>query len=105
MGVIDVDALLAAVSADTPAGADVEFDPAYFALEKLAQGTPESVMGEEVKPAEDPDFPEVKTAALELFTRTRDLRVAMILAAALLKTDGLAGFRDGVMLVKGFVEN
>jgi type VI secretion system protein ImpA len=29
----------------------------------------------------------------------------MILAAALLKTDGLMGFRDGVMVVKGFVEN
>ena len=38
------------------AGADVEFDPAYFALEKLAQGTPESVMGDEVKPAAEPDF-------------------------------------------------
>ncbi len=104
MAVIELEALLAPVSAETPAGVDVEFDPAYFALEKLAQGTPESVMGDEVKPGEDPDFAEVKKAALELFAKTRDLRVAMILNAALLKTDGLAGFRDGVMLVKGFVE-
>ncbi|HVT79980.1 MAG TPA: type VI secretion system protein TssA [Phycisphaerae bacterium] len=104
MAAIEVEPLLAPVSAEAPAGSDLEFDPGYFALEKLAQGTPESVMGEEVKPAEEPEFPEVKKAALELFTKTRDLRVAMILTAALLKTDGLAGFKDGVSLVKGFVE-
>jgi type VI secretion system protein ImpA len=104
MSVIDVDALLKAISPDAPAGADVEFDPAYFALEKLARGTPESVMGDEVKPAEEPDFAEVKKAALDLFSKTRDLRVAMILASALLKQDGLAGFRDGVALLKGFID-
>jgi type VI secretion system protein ImpA len=104
MAAIELETLLAPVSAESAEGADVEFDPAYFALEKLAQGTPESVMGDEVKPGEDPEFPEVKKAALELFTKTRDLRVAMILTASLLKTDGLGGFRDGIMLVKGFVE-
>ena len=104
MSAIDVDALLTPVSAEAPAGADVEFDPAYFALDKLAQGTPESVMGDEVKPAEEPDFEEVKKAAIELFGKTRDLRVAMILTTAMLKTDGLVGFCDGVLLVKGFVE-
>jgi type VI secretion system protein ImpA len=104
MSVIDVDALLKEISPDAPAGADVEFDPAYFALEKLAQGTPESVMGDEVRPAEEPEFAEVKKAALELFAKTRDLRVAMILATALLKEDGLSGFRDGVVLLKGFID-
>jgi type VI secretion system protein ImpA len=104
MSIIEVDALLSEISAEAPAGADVEFDPAYFELEKLAQGTPESVMGDEVKPAEEADFREVKKAALALFEKTRDLRVAMILAAALLKEDGLAGFRDGLALIKGFIE-
>lgn len=104
MSVIEVDALLTEMSAEAPAGADVEFDPAYFALEKLAQGTPESVMGDEVKPGEEADFHEVKKAAQALFEKTRDLRVAMILATALLKEDGLVGFRDGVALVKGFIE-
>jgi len=104
MSAIDVDALLKELSAEAPAGADVEFDPAYFALEKLAQGTPESVMGDEVKPAAEPEFGAVKKAALALFEKTRDLRVAMILATALLKEDGLLGFRDGVALIKGFIE-
>jgi type VI secretion system protein ImpA len=104
MSVIDVEKYLSPISADAPAGADVEFDPAYFELEKLAQGTPESVMGDEVKPAEEPEWGEVKKAAAGLFEKTRDLRVTMILATALLKTDGLPGFLDGTLLVKGFVE-
>ena len=104
MSVIDVDALLTEVSAEAPGGADVEFDPAYFELEKLAQGTPEAVMGKEVKAAEEADFKEVKKAALALFEKTRDLRVAMILATALLKEDGIEGFRDGTLVVKGFIE-
>ena len=47
MSVIEVDQLTGEISAEAPGGADVEFDPAYFELEKLAQGTPESVMGDE----------------------------------------------------------
>ncbi|HEY4328613.1 MAG TPA: type VI secretion system protein TssA [Phycisphaerae bacterium] len=104
MSAIEVDALLTEISAETPGGADVEFDPAYFELEKLAQGTPESVMGDEVKPGEEADFKEVKKAAVALFEKTRDLRVAMILATSLLKEDGLVGFRDGVAIVKGFID-
>jgi type VI secretion system protein ImpA len=104
MSVIEVEPLTTELSAEAPAGADLEYDPAYFELEKLAQGTPESTMGEVTKPAEEPEWKDVKPAALALFDKTRDLRVAMILAVALLQTDGLPGFRDGVGVVKGFVE-
>ena len=76
MSSIDIDQLLAPVSADAPAGADVEFDPAYFELEKLAQGTPESVMGDEVKPAEEPEWRDVRKAALGLLDFERRLREA-----------------------------
>src|ERR1044071_6695660 len=104
MGVIEIDPLLTEISAEAPAGADVEYDPEYFALEKLAQGTPETTMGEETKPAEEPKWSEVKEAATKLFSRTRDMRVALILTTSLLKEDGIPGFRDGVGLVKGLVE-
>jgi type VI secretion system protein ImpA len=104
MSVIDVDALLTELSAEAPAGADLEYDPGIMELETLARGTPEAVMGDKIKPAEEPEWPAVKDAATALFEKTRDLRVAMILATALLKTDGVAGFRDGTALVRGFVE-
>ena len=104
MSVIEVEPLLAEISAEAPGGADVEYDPEYFELEKLARGTPESRMGDVVKPAEEPEWREVKGAALKLSERTRDIRVGMILAIALLKGDGLAGFKDGVGLLRGMVE-
>ncbi|MGN6366905.1 MAG: type VI secretion system protein TssA [Phycisphaerae bacterium] len=104
MGVIEIEPLLAEVSAEAPAGADVEYDPEYFELEKLARGTPESRMGDVVKPAEEPVWREVKEAALKLSERTRDVRVGMILSISLLKEDGLAGFKDGAALLRGMVE-
>ncbi len=104
MSVIEVEPLLTELSPEAPAGADLEYDPEYFELEKLAQGTPESVMGDVKKAAEEPIWRDVKSASLKLFDRTRDLRVAMILTVSLLQEDGLPGFRDGVGVVKGFVE-
>jgi type VI secretion system protein ImpA len=104
MSVIEVETLLAEISAEAPAGADVEYDPEYFELEKIAKGTPESTMGEEKIEAEEPNWREVKAAALKLSERTRDMRVALILAVALLKEDGLPGFRDGIALIKGLVD-
>jgi len=104
MSVIEIDPLLAEISAEAPAGAEVEYDPEYFELEKLARGTPESTMGDVVKPAEEPVWRDVKAASLKLSERTRDLRVAMILTVSLLEEDGLPGFQDGVAVVKGFVE-
>ena len=104
MSVIEVDSFTSEVSAEAPSGPDVEYDPEYFDLEKLARGTPESQMGTETKPAEEPNWKDVREAALKLSGRTRDLRVALILTLALLKQDGLPGFRDGVGVLRGFVE-
>ncbi len=42
--------------------------------------------------------------ALELFARSKDLRVAMTLAVASLELDGLPGFRESLSLVKGLLE-
>ena len=60
-------------------------------------------MGDVKKEAEEPNWSEVKDAALKLSERTRDIRVAMILTTSLLKENGVAGFRDGVGLVQGLI--
>jgi type VI secretion system protein ImpA len=104
MSVIEVEKYLAEVSPEAPAGPDVEYDPEYFELEKLAQGTPESQMGEEKIAAEEPKWKDVKEAALKLAERTRDLRVALILTLGLLKEDGVMGFRDGVAVIRGLTD-
>jgi type VI secretion system protein ImpA len=104
MSVIDVEGLLGGVATDAPCGEDLEYDPVFVRMEELAQGTPERQYGGTVIPAEPPDWVGVKKSALELWSRTRDLRVAVYLARALLQTDRLPGFAEGLALVEGLAE-
>jgi len=104
MSVIDTEELLSEITADAPCGEDLEYDPAFAEMEKLAQETPERQYGETIIPAEPPDWRGVKQTALNLRERTRDLRVAVYLTRALLHADGLAGFAEGLGLVAGLIE-
>jgi type VI secretion system protein ImpA len=51
-------------------------------------------------PAEGPDWRIVEKRAVALLGRTKDLRVAILLAKALLNTGGFAGFHEGTRLVR-----
>lgn len=104
MSVIDVEGLLGGVATDAPCGEDLEYDPVFVRMEELAQGAPERQYGGTIIPAEPPDWVGVKKSALELWSRTRDLRVAVYLTRALLHTNGLPGFGDGLTLLRGLIE-
>jgi len=104
MSVIDVESLLSEIAADAPCGEDLEYDSQFVEMEKQSQGTPERQYGNTLIPAEPPDWREVSKAALDLLERTRDLRVAVYLTRALLNTDGLPGFADGLALLEGLIE-
>ena len=104
MSVIDVESLLSEIATDAPCGEDLEYDPQFVEMEKQSQGTPERQYGNTLIPAEPPDWREVSKAALDLLERTRDLRVAVYLTRALLNTDGLPGFAEGLALLEGLIE-
>lgn len=104
---IDLEALLQPVDDDNPCGVDLEdfvFDPGYTELERMAQGKPEQVMGDEVIPAEEPDWRAVRKKALELSGQVRSLRVAVFLTKALCARDGIAAMCEGLQLVHGLME-
>lgn len=96
--------LLAPISEETPAGEDLEYDPEFLELERLAQGKPEQVIGDHVKEAEEPDWKAVRKQAEALLGRSKDLRAAVHYTHASLKTHGWAGLRDGLALVHGLSE-
>jgi type VI secretion system protein ImpA len=102
---MNIEKLITEVSADSPAGDDLEYDPVFGELERAALGSAEHVMGDEVVEAEPPDWREVKTQAEALFDRTKDLRVAVLLTRAELNINGLAGFADGLSLTRQLLEN
>lgn len=96
---IPIDELLADITADNPCGDDLEYDPEFGALERDARAVPEQVMGDAVVPAREPDWPAIRRRALDLFSRTKDLRVGVLLTRALLNSDGFAGLRDGLTVL------
>ena len=98
-----LDVLLEPVSAESPAGEDLEYDPDFLALLKAAEGTPERRMGESLVPAEEPDWRRVQTLAVDLLTRSKDLRPAVLLTRSLLHTRGLSGLSRGLAILSGLV--
>lgn len=104
MSEIDVEALLRDVSPDAPCGADLEYDAAFLELNRAAAGKPAQEMGGQVIPGEEPDWADVRNRCVQLFSRTKDLRVGVLLARALLRTDGLGGLSGGLALLHGLVE-
>lgn len=100
MAAIDIRRLVAPLSDEDPCGPDLEYaDAGILALEDLATTIPERQIGSIVEPAREPDWGTVKAEALRLSGLTRDLRVAVRLALALLRTDAWDGFADGLQLV------
>jgi type VI secretion system protein ImpA len=96
----NLDPFLEPISADNPCGEDLSYDPAMQELETLLQGKPET----QFSAAEEPRGDDVRDRTLALLRRSKNLRVAMILSLALLRTEGLAGFYRGLELIRGLLE-
>src|SRR2546421_2616330 len=99
-----VEKLLQPISADQPCGPDLSNDARFESLEAILKGKPEVEMGSVVKPAEPPDWSELKSQSLDYLGKSKHMRVAVMLAASFLKTDGLAGFVNGLQVIRGLLE-
>jgi type VI secretion system protein ImpA len=101
---IEIESLLAPISADAPCGEDLEYDPEYAALARLANPTVrERVVGPDI-PIEEPPWPQIQQRAIALFARSKDLRVANILTRAAFRTSGFPGFSQGMSLIRAMCE-
>jgi type VI secretion system protein ImpA len=97
---ISASELLQPVSPDHPCGEDLSYDPGFQELESLMRGKEET----QFSAAEEPDWRALRERCLELWPRSRDLRLATVLSLALLKTDGLPGFREALTVLKGLID-
>src|SRR4051812_21534024 len=100
---MNVEALLSDVSPEAPSGENLEYDPDYLELMRVAQGVPEHGIGDTFVPGQEPNWRDVRDRSVDLFSRTRDLAVGLRLGEALLKLEGLPGFRDGLSLINGLL--
>jgi type VI secretion system protein ImpA len=100
----DLETLLTPLAADVPCGPDLEYDPAFQAMLEAAAGKPERQYGDNIYPAESPDWPAVHARASELARRTRDLRVAVWLTRSGARLRGLRDAVSGLRLVEGLLD-
>jgi type VI secretion system protein ImpA len=98
---ISAEELLKPISEEAPSGEDLAYDPGLQELETMTRGKEET----QFSAAEPPDWKALRSRSLELFARSKDLRVAMTLTVASLELDGLPGFRECMALLKGLLEN
>lgn len=106
MSSLDTEALLTECMGDNPAGESLEYDAAFQELERASIGKAgryDPVSGQDVG-GEEPEWPLVRRLATELFERTKDLRVAVILTTASLRLDGWPGLADGLGLISAMLE-
>jgi len=97
---IAAEELLKPISEESPCGEDLSDDASLQELETKARGKQET----QFSAAEPPDWKKLRSLCLELFGRSKDLRIAMMLTVASIELDGLPGFRESLALVKGLLE-
>ncbi|MGY4828988.1 type VI secretion system protein TssA [Sphaerotilaceae bacterium SBD11-9] len=104
MNALPVEDLLAPLGDEAPCGADLAYDPAFLALEEAARGKPEQQFGDTVVAAQEPDWRVVHEQAIDLARRTRDLRVAVLLARASARLHGVVAYASALSLVAGLLD-
>lgn len=97
---MDLEAWLVETGEQAPCGPDLEYDPEFLSFEQALRGRSEQQFGDMVIAAEGPDWREVERRATALFSRSKDLRVALPLVRAWTCLTGLQGLADGLALIR-----
>lgn len=110
--ILDFDTLLSPVDGDNPAGEDLRAnispDSPYYKVKdarSAARAAERRMEAEEGEPTQA-DWRGVLSLAPNLIAgRSKDLEIACWLIEALVRENGFAGFRDGLRLLRGMVQN
>jgi type VI secretion system protein ImpA len=109
--IIDIAALLAPVSEEAPAGSDPrsdkQSDSLYYRVKDARNAARSEERGAvETGAATPEEWNTVVSEAIELLSTVgKDLEVAAWLVEALVRTEGFAGLRDGLKVIKGIAQN
>lgn len=94
--------LLAPISGDNPCGESLRWDPVWDEISALRKARTDAVSETDDVEADWAKVQEVASGALE--QRSKDLMIAGWLAEALVHTNGFAGLRDGLRLIRELLE-
>lgn len=96
---LEVEPLLAPIDEANPSGPDLEYDPEWQELERLAQGKPEQQFGDTIIAAEEPDWREISKRAEALLARSKDVRSSVLLARAQAHLNQFSGVAAGLQFI------
>ncbi len=99
-----VESLLMPISESLPSGEDLEYNPAFMALEADSQAKAEQQFGETVIPAVEPDWRDLLGRSTELLGQTKDVRIAVLCLRAATRTQGIIGLQLGLSLLTQMIE-
>ncbi|OKY76361.1 MAG: hypothetical protein BM485_03740 [Desulfobulbaceae bacterium DB1] len=103
---LDIDALLAPLTGDNPAGDDLRYSPVYDAIKEARRADDTLDRGDWQRELKSSDWEAViKLSLTALATQTKDLQIAVWLTEALTKTDGFSGFAGGTRIITGLLKN
>src|SRR6187200_1754362 len=99
--VLELEALLAPIPGDNPAGESVRYAGVYDAIQEARRADDDLNKGEWQTEAKVADWRAVINLAIEaLGTKCKDLQIGAWLVEALSKRHGFAGLRDGLNLLR-----
>lgn len=104
---VDIETLLAPISADKPSGESLRYTAVFDEIKKLrTEDDPALPMGVWQKPLKKADWPAVALLCLDaLETRTKDLQLAGWLTEAWTELGGLYGLQRGLQLIAALAES
>jgi len=98
METLEIQEILKEVDISNPCGEDISYDPSFLGLDSIFQSSGNDILGQE-KVKQEPKWSEICEQCKTLLKRSKNLRVMVYLTFALLKKEGIAGFRDGLSII------
>jgi len=109
MSTFDIESLFLAVRPDMPCGEDISqadgLRESWDRLWDLVRPRSLGTVPTEKEQLVEPDWGKVAQQSFSLLQGSRNLRVALYFALALLVTEGLPGLREGLYVVRGLLEH
>jgi type VI secretion system protein ImpA len=97
--------LLNPISAAKPAGDNLRYAPVYDKIKEARRQDDDLAQGEWVRERKVADWPlAIKLISESLATKSKDLQLVAWLAEAMLRKEGIAGFREVLNLAKAMLE-